>query len=192
MPVIAYLSDHKAETLDNVVRVALDFAEKNNDKDVEFLLAAGSSGIEAATVAWHPLGFEPVFFSEIDKSASRVLAHHYPHVPNHGDMTTIRERILSGEIEAPDMICGGPPCQSFSLAGLRNSLSDDRGNLTLEYIKICDATDHIRSTAGKGPAWILYENVPEIGTGLSSAFIAGRDRKLFAPKLNVGLMAFDM
>ena len=128
------------------------------------------SGIEAASVAFGPLGWEAAWFSEIEAFPNAVLAHHYPGVANHGDMTTIRERILSGEIEAPDMICGGPPCQAFSVAGLRRSLDDERGNLTLEYVKICDATDAVRLAAGRPPAWILYENVPGLLSVSDNAF----------------------
>lgn len=145
------------------------------------------SGIEAATVAFGPLGFEAAWFSEIDAFPNAVLRHHYPNVVNHGDMTTIRERIISGEIEAPDMICGGPPCQAFSVAGLRKSLDDERGNLTLEYVKICDATDTVRLAAGRPPAWILYENVPGILNTKDNAFgallggLCGSDTPIVAP-----------
>ncbi len=145
------------------------------------------SGIEAASVAFGPLGWEAAWFSEIEAFPNAVLAHHYPGVANHGDMTTIRERILSGEIEAPDMICGGPPCQAFSVAGLRRSLDDERGNLTLEYVKICDATDAVRLAAGRPPAWILYENVPGILNTKDNAFgallggLCGSDTPIVAP-----------
>lgn len=128
------------------------------------------SGIEAASVAFKPLGWEAAWFSEIDKFPSAVLAHHYPEVPNYGDMTTIAERILKGEVEAPDMICGGTPCQAFSVAGLRNSLDDDRGNLTLQFIKICDANDTVRRASGREDTWILYENVPGLLSTHDNAF----------------------
>ncbi|ELW78129.1 C-5 cytosine-specific DNA methylase domain protein, partial [Acinetobacter sp. WC-743] len=77
------------------------------------------SGIEAATVAWHELGWKPVWFAEIEKFPSQVLAHHYPDIPNLGDMTTIAEKVKSYEVEAPDILVGGTPCQAFSVAGLR-------------------------------------------------------------------------
>lgn len=83
------------------------------------------SGIEAASVAWNPLGWEAAWFSEIEPFPCAVLKHHYPDVPNLGDMTTLTARILSGDVEAPDVFCGGTPCQAFSVAGLRKSLSDD-------------------------------------------------------------------
>lgn len=82
------------------------------------------TGIEAASVALGPLGFVPVWLSEIDPFASAVLAHHYPAVPNLGDMTTIARRVLAGDVAAPDVLCGGTPCQAFSVAGLRNSLAE--------------------------------------------------------------------
>lgn len=85
------------------------------------------SGIEAATVAWHSLGWKPEWFSEIEKFPSRVLAHHYPDVPNLGDMTKIAALIQREVVDAPDVLVGGTPCQAFSVAGLRNSLNDDRG-----------------------------------------------------------------
>lgn len=115
------------------------------------------SGIEAATVAWHGLGWTPSFFSEIDKFPRAVLAAHYPRVPLHGDFTTIR----AGEYDAIDLLVGGTPCQSFSVAGLRGGLADDRGNLALEYLKLAQ---RLR------PRWLVWENVPGV---LSSA--GGRD-----------------
>ena len=115
------------------------------------------SGIEAATVAWHGLGWQPVGFSEIEPFPSAVLAHHYPTVPNLGDMTKYKE----WNIEHPDLLVGGTPCQSFSVAGLRKGLEDPRGNLALVY---CGILDHFR------PRWFVWENVPGV---LSSA--GGRD-----------------
>lgn len=128
------------------------------------------SGIEAASVAFQPLDWEPAWFSEIEAFPNAVLAHHYPGVQNHGDMSNLADKILAGEIEAPDMICGGPPCQAFSVAGSRQSLSDKRGNLTLEYIRICDANDAVRSADGREATWILYENVPGLLSVSDNAF----------------------
>ena len=101
------------------------------------------SGIEAASVAWQPLGWHAAWFAEIEPFPCAVLAYHYPNVPNYGDMTVLVGRILSGEIEAPDILVGGTPCQAFSTAGLRGSLNDERGNLTLVLIRILDAIDFI-------------------------------------------------
>ncbi len=115
------------------------------------------SGIEAATVAWHGLGWKPSFFSEIDKFPRAVLAAHYPKVPLHGDFTTIK----AGEYDPIDLLVGGTPCQSFSVAGLRGGLADDRGNLALEYLRLAQ---RLR------PRWLVWENVPGV---LSSA--GGRD-----------------
>ena len=106
------------------------------------------SGIEAASVAWHPLGWRPVAFAEIDSQASAVLAHHYPGVPNLGDFTQIGAD--SGPI---DVLVGGTPCQSFSVAGLRGGLADARGNLALEYLRLAD---RLR------PRWLVWENVPGV------------------------------
>ena len=145
------------------------------------------SGIEAASVAFRPLGWRAAWLSEIEPFPCAVLEHHYPGVPNLGDMTLIADRIDAGEIEAPDMLCGGCPCQSFSVAGLRKSLSDERGNLTLEFIRIADAIDRVRRNHGKPPAWVLYENVPGILSTQDNAFgallggLCGGDAAIDAP-----------
>jgi len=139
------------------------------------------SGIEAASVAWHPLGWKAAWLSEIEPFPSAVLKHHYPDVPNHGDMTTLPERILSGEVEAPDLFCGGTPCQAFSVAGLRNSLDDARGNLSLTFVGIANAIDHVRSLRRDAPAIIFWENVPGVLSTRDNAFgcflgaLAGED-----------------
>lgn len=145
------------------------------------------SGIEAASVAWGSLGWEASWFAEIEPFPSAVLAHHYPHVPNLGDMTTIARRVLSGEVEAPDLLCGGTPCQAFSVAGLRKSLDDDRGNLTLKFVELADAIDHVRVRAGLDPADIVWENVPGVLSTKDNAFgcflagLAGEDEPLQPP-----------
>jgi len=108
------------------------------------------SGIEAATVAWHPLGWEAVAYSEIEKFPSEVLAHHYPNTPNVGDMTKFKEWNLGTNV---DLLVGGTPCQSFSVAGLRKGLDDPRGNLMLTYLAI--ARQH-------RPRWLVWENVPGV------------------------------
>jgi len=107
------------------------------------------SGIEAATAAWHPLEWKPVFFSEIEPFPCAVLAHHYPHVPNLGDMTKFKEwpdAII-------DVLVGGTPCQSYSVAGLRAGLGDQRGNLMLTYVAIARKYR---------PKWVVWENVPGV------------------------------
>lgn len=117
------------------------------------------SGIEAATVAWHDLGWKPLGFSEIEKFPSEVLAHHYPNTPNLGDMTKYKEWDFG--TNRLDLLVGGTPCQSFSVAGLRKGLDDPRGNLALTYVGILDKFR---------PKWCLWENVPGV---LSSG--GGRD-----------------
>ena len=108
------------------------------------------SGIEAATVAWHDMGWNPVGFSEIEKFPSQLLQHHYPHVTNYGDMTKFKEWKLNDTI---GLLVGGTPCQSFSVAGLRKGLEDPRGNLMLTYLGIADKFK---------PKWLLWENVPGV------------------------------
>lgn len=113
------------------------------------------SGIEAATVAWHTLGWEPAWFSEIAPFPSAVLAHHYPNVANLGDMTKLVGMLDRSEIDAPDVVCGGTPCQAFSVSGNRQSLGDDRGNLSLVFCEVCNAVDAIRLSRGEQSAIIL-------------------------------------
>jgi DNA (cytosine-5)-methyltransferase 1 len=128
------------------------------------------SGIEAATVAWRHLGWEAAWYSEIESFPSAVLAHHYPETPNLGDMTLLPEMILSGTIPAPDILCGGTPCQAFSVAGNRESLTDDRGNLSLVFCRIADAIDTIRFDRGELPGIIFWENVPGVLSTKDNAF----------------------
>lgn len=115
------------------------------------------SGIEAATVAWDALGWEPVFFSEIAPFPCALLKHHYPNVPNFGDMIKHKE----WPDATIDVLVGGTPCQSFSVAGLRAGLADPRGNLMLTFLAIAQRYR---------PEWVVWENVPGV---LSSN--AGRD-----------------
>ena len=115
------------------------------------------SGIEAASAAWMPLGWRCQFMSEIEAFPCAVLSHHYPETPLHGDFTTIG----AGQYGSIDVLVGGTPCQSFSVAGLRRGMADARGNLALEYLRLAE---RLR------PRWIVWENVPGV---LSSA--DGRD-----------------
>ena len=112
------------------------------------------SGIESASVAWGPLGWTPVAFAEVDRFASAVLAHHYPGVPNWGDMTRFKDW-PDADI---DLLVGGTPCQSFSVAGLRKGLDDPRGDLALTFLAIADRYR---------PAWVVWENVPGVLSALS-------------------------
>lgn len=128
------------------------------------------SGIEAATVAWDGLGWEPAWFSEIERFPNEVLAYHYPDVSNVGDMMHIKNAILLGEIEAPDILCGGTPCQSFSVAGRRESLDNPNGNLALEFCNIADAVDAVRIDNGRQESIILWENVPGVLNTKDNAF----------------------
>jgi len=110
------------------------------------------SGIEAASVAWHDLGWEPQWFSEIEQFPSDVLKHRFPTVPNLGDMTTINQNPIADE-RPIDLLVGGTPCQSFSVAGLRKGLADPRGNLMLTFLSIADKFR---------PKWVVWENVPGV------------------------------
>ncbi|MCL2000373.1 MAG: DNA cytosine methyltransferase [Planctomycetes bacterium] len=106
------------------------------------------AGIGCADVAWMPLGWEPLAFSEIDPFASAVLATRFPNVPNIGDITQHDWKQYRGRC---DLVIGGSPCQAYSVAGLRQSLDDPRGQLTLAFVRACNDID---------PPWVVWENVP--------------------------------
>lgn len=142
------------------------------------------SGIEAATVAWHPLGWRLAWFSEIEAFPRAVLAHHYPDVPCHGDF----REVPSDEFASLDLLVGGTPCQAFSVAGLRGSLSDDRGNLTLEFVRLANAIDDARAGAGHPPAIFVWENVDGVLSMEDNAFgcflsgMVGEDTPIVPPR----------
>jgi DNA (cytosine-5)-methyltransferase 1 len=117
------------------------------------------SGMEAASVAWHPLGWTPVGFSEIEPFPCAILKHRFPNTPNYGSLTEYQSWPI--EPGAIDLLVGGTPCQSFSVAGLRKGLADPRGNLALTFLGLADKLK---------PRWIVWENVPGV---LSSG--GGRD-----------------
>jgi len=125
------------------------------------------SGIEAATAAWHALDWTPVAFAETEAFPRAVLAHHYPQVPNWGDMNAWRK----WPDAAFDVLIGGTPCQSFSVAGLRSGMADPRGNLALVYLAIADRYR---------PEWLVWENVPGVlssnGGRDFAAFIGGLEQ----------------
>lgn len=145
------------------------------------------SGIEAATQAWHPLGMRAAWFAEIEPFPSAVLAHHYPDVPNHGDMTKLAALVLAGKIPAPDVLVGGTPCQAFSVAGMREGLADPRGALTIKYVELADAVDYVRAGQRKPASVIVWENVPGVLSDKGNAFgcflgaLAGEDCELQPP-----------
>lgn len=107
------------------------------------------SGISAPTAAWKPLGWQALCYAEIEAAPRAVLAHHYPDVPLVGDFTQIE----GTEYGPVDLLVGGTPCQSFSIAGLRGGLADERGNLALEYLRLAHRS---------GARWLVWENVPGV------------------------------
>lgn len=133
------------------------------------------SGIEAASIAWEPLGWKPAWFAQFDPEhnyarqpdfPSRVLAHHWSDVPNLGDMTQIADLIRWGAVAAPDVLVGGTPCQAFSVAGMRKGLKDPRGQLTISFGELADAIDEQRDT----PCTIVWENVHGVLNSKDNAF----------------------
>ena len=167
------------------------------------------SGIEAASVAWHGLGWEAAWVAEVDVSASAVLAHRlgatapcFPvegsekslkriqfgeRIINWGDMTRLPEAVRTGAAEAPDILCGGTPCQAYSIAGKREGLSDPRGQLTLKFVELADAIDDIRIGRDEQPCVVFWENVPGVLSSKDNAFgcfladLAGEDVPLEPP-----------
>jgi DNA (cytosine-5)-methyltransferase 1 len=130
------------------------------------------SGIEAASVAFSPLGWKALAFAEIEKFPSAVLAHHYPDVLNVGDMTAHDWSQYRGKV---DIVCGGPPCQAFSVAGLRNSMADARGNLSLSYMRALHAIKPRNAIVENVPGWL---NTPDNAFGCFLAGLVGADAPL--------------
>lgn len=151
---------------------------------MEITYGSVCSGIEAATQGWHQLGMRAAWFAEIEPFPSAVLTHHYPDVPNHGDMTKLAALVLAGKIPAPDVLVGGTPCQAFSVAGMREGLTDPRGALTIKYVELADAVDYVRAGQRKPASVIVWENVPGVLSDKGNAFgcflgaLAGEDCEL--------------
>jgi len=156
--------------------------------EVSMQFGSVCSGIEAASVALNPVGMHAAWLAEIDAFPSAVLAHHYPDTSNIGDMALLPEMIRSGSVTAPEMLCGGTPCQAFSMAGNRQSLDDDRGNLSLIFCEVANAIDDVRRGRGEKPAIILWENVPGVLSTHDNAFgsflagLAGESKPLITPR----------
>ncbi|WP_240425636.1 phage N-6-adenine-methyltransferase [Morganella morganii] len=150
------------------------------------MLTYGSvcSGIEAASVAWEPIGMKPLWFSEIEPFPSAVLAAYWPQVDNLGDMTKLVAAVRAGDVPAPDLLVGGTPCQAFSISGMRGGMSDERGKLTLSYVELADAIDDKREESNERPAIIVWENVKGVLSSEDNAFgcfiagLAGEDEPL--------------
>lgn len=133
--------------------------------------ATGCSGIGAPEVAFGDrLGWKCLWCSEIEPFPSAVLKYHWPDVQNVGDFLAIAERIRNDELEAPDVFIAGTPCQAFSVAGLRKSLKDQRGILTLEYIRIANEMDLQRIRRGLPETVFVWENVPGVLSTEDNAF----------------------
>lgn len=155
-----------------------------------FTVGSVCSGIEAASVAaWKAeIPFHSAWFSEIEAAPCRILAERWPDVVNVGDMTRIPDAIRWGEMDAPDLLVGGTPCQAFSISGARESLDDHRGNLTLVFADILDAIDEQRKNMHLPPAVAFWENVEGVFSthdnafGCFIAYLAGFDEPLDAPK----------
>lgn len=150
-----------------------------NDNHTGLRYLSVCSGIEAATVAWSPLNWKAVAFSEIEKFPSAVLKHHYPDVPNLGDFTKINTKTL-GRV---DILAGGTPCQAFSVAGLRQGLGDARGNLTLKFVELAHELAN-----GNGLRNVVWENVVGVLSDKGNAFgcflagLVGADTAIEPPR----------
>jgi DNA (cytosine-5)-methyltransferase 1 len=146
------------------------------------------SGIEAAQLAFNQFGFKQTWSSEISEFPNKVLKHHHPEIPNLGDMTKIPQLILNKEVDAPKLFCGGTPCQAFSLAGWKNGLQDERGELTMKFIEIANAIDEVRKSENKDSSIIFWENVEGVLTNKTNPFgnfiagLAGYDDEIKVKK----------
>ncbi|MEQ6730015.1 DNA cytosine methyltransferase [Pseudomonas aeruginosa] len=140
----------------------------NHHQELDFCTMC--SGIEAPSVALESIGFRARWFAEIEPFPSAVLAHHYPSVPNHGDMTKLIRRILTGAIEAPPLAIAGTPCQAFSVAGWREGLTDPRGALTIKFVETIDAIDLVRTRRREPECIAWWENVPGVLSDKENAF----------------------
>jgi len=166
------------------------------------------SGIEAASVALGDMGFDFKWFSEIADFPSQLLASKHPNVPNLGDLCEIPNKLASGQLFAPDLICGGTPCQAFSLAGWKKGLEDNRGNLTLKFVDIVEANDDVRSGKGLPRSIVFWENVEGVLRDKTNAFgcllasLAGYDNEItfskwpqagviYGPKRNIAWRVLD-
>lgn len=153
-----------------------------------FTFGSVCSGIEAAQLAFNSFDFKQLWSSEIAEFPSKVLDYHYPAIPNVGDMTKLPELILQKKYEAPDLFCGGTPCQAFSLAGWKNGLADERGQLTITFIEIANAIDKIRIENKKERSIVLWENVEGALNDKTNAFgnfiagLAGFDEEIKTTK----------
>ena len=142
------------------------------------------SGIEAASVAWGDLGYKFEWFSEIAAFPSKLLSLKYPDVPNLGDMVDLPKMLQVHEVAAPDLICGGTPCQAFSLAGWQKGLEDGRANLTLKFVDIINSNDEARKAKNKDKTVVFWENVEGVLRDKTNAFgcllssLAGYDDEL--------------
>ncbi len=128
------------------------------------------SGIEAASVATSGQDVSFKWFSEIAEFPSRLLSERYPGTKNVGDMRLLPDLISSGNLDSPDIICGGTPCQAFSMAGHRNGLNDDRGNLTLKFVDIIESNDIVRRQSGMEQTVVFWENVESVLSDRTNAF----------------------
>lgn len=166
------------------------------------------SGIEAASLAFKPSGMEPLWFSENAAFPSKVLNYHYPEIPNKGDMNDLPDLIRGEKLPIPEVLCGGTPCQAFSLAGWKQGLVDTRGQLTLKFIEVADAIDEVRHKNNLSSSIILWENVEGVlrdktnAFGLFLAGLAGLSEEisslkwkragvLYGPKRNIAWRILD-